>query len=141
MLVDFKSDGNDVMVFGYPEWTTFRGETLSNMHELNTVVYSRFFMAANDAEAENLDGRFVYWYGAPMSNVLPRQGLLGFDSGMFLIKAFEANGGDFSIATTAHRGVQNSFHFVVPDGCKGMINDALYFINYRPGEIVDHTLL
>lgn len=141
VLVDFKSDGNDVMVFGYPEWTTFRGETLSNMHELNTVVYSRFFMAANDAEAENLDGRFVYWYGAPMSNVLPRQGLLGFDSGMFLIKAFEANGGDFSIATTAHRGVQNSFHFVVPDGCKGMINDALYFINYRPGEIVDHTLL
>ncbi|MCM1111252.1 MAG: LysM peptidoglycan-binding domain-containing protein [Clostridium sp.] len=141
VLVDFKNDGNDVMVFGYPEWTTFRGETLDNMSALNTIVYSRFFMTPDDSEASLLDGRFVYWFGAPMNNVLPRQGLLGFDSGMYLIRTLSDNGGDFSVATPVSEGIQNSFHFVVPDGSLGLVNDALYLINYRPGGAVDSTLL
>lgn len=38
------SQSDPVRIFGYPEWITFRGETLVNMHKLNTVVFSRFIL-------------------------------------------------------------------------------------------------
>lgn len=140
-LADFKDAGNDVIVFGYPEWTTFRGETLTNMHALNTVVYSRFFTTADDTDSRGLDEKFNYWYGTPMANVLPRQGMLGFDSGMYLINALKQNGGDFSQPVVSDEGIQNGYHFIVPEGASGMINDALYFIYFRDNERIERTRL
>lgn len=142
VLVDFRQDGNDVTVFAYPEWTTFRGETLDNMHAINTVVYSRFQpVTENNLAAERLDGRFVYWYGKQMANVLPRQGLLGFDAGMFLIEAVRTGGVRFGSEMPLYRGIQNSFHFITPQTDSGLMNDVLYFINYRTGNVVESSLL
>ncbi len=138
----FKLDQPDSMfLFGYPEWTTFRGETLSNMHSLNTVVYSRFYSSPDDTDVNNVEQVFTRWYGAPMANYMPRQGLLGFDTGMFLIDALLTNGGDFDKASPEYNGVQNGYHFVRRPGEFGWINDKLYLINYRPGGTIERISL
>ncbi len=72
-----------VRLYGYPEWTTFRGETLTNMHTVNTYVYSRFFTSPEDPWAKRVEDAYERWYGQPMAAAVPRQGLLGFDTGMF----------------------------------------------------------
>ncbi len=140
-LVELKDKGRRVMVFGYPEWTTFRGETLKQMHEVGTVVYSRFFIDEEAQDTEALDGRFVYWYGKPMMNVLPRQGLLGFDAGMYLINALQQTRNDLSLPATMREGIQNGFHFIRPDNSLGMVNDMLFFINYRSDGSIDKIVL
>lgn len=119
-----------VKLFGYPEWITFRGETLENMHKLNTTVYSRFYADEESSRTRELEDRFRRWYGKGMDAAVPRQGLLGFDTGMFLIESF-ADGVD------KYDGVQNGYHFVTssPDG--GSYNDVLYFINFRPGGVTE----
>ncbi len=125
-----------VRLFGYPEWTMFRGETLHNMHNLNTTVYSRFFADYDDNRAESIDGKFRQWYGTPMESVVPRQGLMGFDAGMFLI-TYLTDG------NATHDGVQNGYRFVKASDADnaGLYNDMLYFITFRPGEAVDKTAL
>ena len=50
-----------VKVMGYPEWITFRGETLANMHNLNTTVYSRFFDDENNPRSRSLENKFKEW--------------------------------------------------------------------------------
>lgn len=138
----YKLEQPDAMLlFGYPEWTTFRGETLSNMHSLNTVVYSRFYSSPDDADVNRVEQVFNRWYGTPMANYMPRQGLLGFDTGMFVIDTILTNEGDFDKASPEYNGVQNGFHFVRRPGEFGWINDKLYLINYRPSGMIERISL
>ena len=121
-----------VQLFGYPEWTTFRGETLENMHNLNTTVYSRFYTDEESARTKDLDARYKQWYGTRMENAVPRLGLLGFDTGMFVIP-YMLNGGD------KYDGVQNGYYLVRSGENGGAYNDALYFVTFRPGNVTDKT--
>lgn len=138
-LIEFKSGmtGFDpVRLYGYPEWTTFRGETLENMHAMNTYVYSRFFTVPDDPWASEVQQTFEKWYGVPMGNYVPRQGLLGFDTAMYLIGALKD-----TTPVTTYNGVQNGFHFVRPAGVAGFVNDDLYFVNFRPSGLIDRIEL
>ena len=122
-----------VHLFGYPEWITFRGETLDNMHNLNTTVYSRFYEDEDSWRSRSLENKFKRWYGTKMEGAVPRQGSLGFDTAMFLI-------GNVLKGSSKYDGVQNGYNFVsVPDG--GQYNSALYFINFRPAGVTDKTVL
>lgn len=134
---------DNIRVFGYPEWTTFRGETLTNMQNLNTVIYSRFYTPEElDSDATDIENRYKAWYGGKgIEKAVPRQGLFGFDTGMFLIRALQRNQGDFGKAAPTNYGVQNSFHLVSPGGAKGYVNDVLYFINYRPSGLINKEIL
>lgn len=119
-----------VRLFGYPEWTTFRGETLENMNKLNTIVYSRFYTDDDNYRAKALEAKFKLWYGNSMENAVPRQGLLGFDTGMFIIKYLK-------YPSTRYDGIQNGFTFVSPDNAEGWYNNVLYLVNFRPGGIIE----
>lgn len=132
------ADPDPIRLFGYPEWITFRGETLVNMHKLNTLAYSRFYTVPDDPLVRNIDESFKRWYGVEMSNFVPRQGLFGFDTGMFLINALSrphVNGFE------PYDGVQNGFNFVKAENSRGWINDELYFINFRPSGLIDKISL
>lgn len=141
-LIEFKKSltGTDpIRLFGYPEWTTFRGETLVNMHALNSLVYSRFYIVPEDPAVRDVEDLFVEWYGAPMANFVPRQGLFGFDTGMYLINALRNGGEDMPM--TPYSGVQNGFGFVRRPSAQGWVNDELYFINFRPSGLIDKIAL
>lgn len=127
---------------GYPEWITFRGETLSNMHRLNSVVYSRFYTVPDDYLAQRVDNAFEKWYGEPMANFVPKQGLFGFDTAMFLIRWLSdeiINGNTTQIPV--YHGVQNGFDFKTVSGDAGKVNNSLYLINYRPSGVIDKIAL
>ena len=121
-----------VRLFGYPEWTTFRGETLDNMHNINTTVYSRFFTDENSDRARDIDAKFKTWYGTRMENAVPRQGLLGFDTGMYVILSLTGH-------PEGYDGVQNGYFYITPSSDGGAYNDTLYFINYRTGGVIDKS--
>jgi len=139
-VLDFKAKSlkaDPVQVFGYPEWITFRGETLQNMHKANCFVYSRFFTVPEEPSVKRVEDKYTGWYGTPMANFVPRQGLFGYDTAMFLINSLRAEqDGDMK----KWEGVQNGFDFKrIPGG--GLVNDELYFINYRPSGLIDKITL
>lgn len=119
-----------VKMLGYPEWTTFLGETLDNMKNLNTIVYSRFYTDDDNYRSRALENKFKRWYGTGMENAVPRQGMLGFDTGMFLIKYLK-------YPASRYDGVQNGYFFTSPDGVEGWYNDVMYLVNFRPGGIIE----
>lgn len=125
-----------VKMFGYPEWITFRGETLENMHKLNTTVYSRFYADEESARYRDIDTKFHTWYGKGMEAAVPRQGVLGFDTGMFILNYLGTDN------THSYEGVQNGYRFAKPaDTNSGMSNEMLYFINFRPGGMIEKYTL
>ena len=119
-----------VRLFGYPEWTTFRGETLTNMNNLNALVYSRFYTDDDNYRARALENKYKQWYGTSMENAVPRQGLLGFDTGMFLIKYLK-------YPAARYDGIQNGYTFISPNDADGWYNNVLYLVNFRPGGLIE----
>ncbi len=144
-LVDFKgalTSMDAVRLLGYPEWITYRGKTLENMQELEMYIYSRFLVSDNDPAAKDLDSKYKYWYGSNMMSGLPRQGLLGFDVALYLIRSLSVNQGDFDKYSIVYDGVQNPFHFRrAGNENSGWVNDELYMINLRPSGLVEKIVL
>ncbi|MCC8038232.1 MAG: LysM peptidoglycan-binding domain-containing protein [Bacteroidales bacterium] len=135
-------DPTRVRLFGYPEWVTFRGDAFDNMGLLNTVIYSRFYNDTQSYDAIRLANNYRRWYGTDMMEAVPSQGVLGFDTGCFLIRALRDNDGDLSRRLAPYDGVQSAFDFVTgEDEDEGQVNDALYFVYFRPGGIVEKTRL
>lgn len=120
-------------LFGYPDWVTFRGDALENLHMLDATIYSRFFLDESSSEAKAVADAFTRWYGAEMLEMVPSQAILGYDTGTFLISALRRHGGSIENLENyrSFRGTQSTFRFDrVPDG--GYVNKALYIINFKP---------
>ena len=77
-----------------------------------------------------------------MLKAMPTQGTLGFDTGMFLIKSLGDNKGQLGDnATWRYDGVQSGFHLVKPTDDGGLINEALYFITFRPSGLIEKVFI
>lgn len=126
-------------IFGYPDWTAFRGDALDMLHRLNATVYSRFFDDFNGFNARTLDSDFRRWYGASMLESIPSYGILGYDSASMIIKNLRANDGTFDpLLPRSYEGIQSVFDFR-RERC-GLVNSSLYIINYQPGGRVSARL-
>lgn len=115
-------------LFGYPEWITFKGKILEKMHQLNTVIYSRFGAETESEHYSDFTKAFRKWYGSDMLNVTPKQGLLGYDTTMFIIRSV-INNSEFE-PTYNYTGIQNTFNFSQSHNIEGFLNKSLYFIQF-----------
>ena len=133
----FKSERLDsnICVWGYAEWLTARGGTLEALHNANAYIFSRFFSVDKDFAQEELQNKFRYWYGIGIADRVPRQGVYGFDTGMYLIRALNVNNGDFGRYPSSYFGIQNSFEFIQHTE-RGFVNDEMYIINFAPGSAI-----
>lgn len=121
-----------VEIFGYPDWTAFRGEALEMLHRLGATIYSRFLDNFTGFEATEFSSAFRRCYGEPMIESVPTQALLGFDAANCIIKNLRANDGAFDPSyPTEYRGVQSTFRF--ERSGEGFANSALYIIRFAPG--------
>lgn len=124
-----------IFLFGYPEWIILRGSIKEKLHQLNTTIYSRFVSDPDNYRTRNFENRFRQWYGAPMHVTAPMFGTLGFDAGIWAIRAADRNIGD------KYTGIQNTFVIKPGDSYAGAANDALYLIRFTPTGVIDTVLL
>jgi LysM repeat protein len=134
--------GSNLLLFGYPEWTTFRSDALESMHKIDTTIYSRFFADSNSLDVKGFEAAFKRWYGKAPVDGVPSQALLGFDTGCYVFTALTRNFGDFSNnVNSSWRGAQSTFNFQHEGSDKGQVNESVYIIRFQPGNIVDTEVL
>ena len=107
---------------------------------MNATVYSRFFNDESETRSKRISEKYTSVYGSPMMAAVPVQGILGFDTGFFLLSAID-NDIEILDGNTFHNGIQSGFHFVKQDDAAGKVNDLLYFVNFRPSGLVDKRVL
>lgn len=129
---DASTRRSEVVVFGYPEWLTFRGELADKLGELDATVYSRFFENESSAECAGVKDKFKEAYGSQMLDVVPSQGMLGFDTGMFLLTTLPLCDADFHAYKEPYSGLQTSFS-LDDSSTAGLVNSSLLLIQFRPG--------
>lgn len=139
---------SNVSVFGYPEWITFRGDSFDELCDLDATIYSRFLSNDSRRDIRELKDRYKALYGDEMFEAVPTQGILGYDTGSFIIKGLRRIE-DTGVFPSEYEGVQSYLKLgwsgetsTDPvtgemNSTGGLVNEALYIINYRPGGIVE----
>lgn len=128
------------VLFGYPEWITFRGDYFNRLGENNATIYTRFYVTADDPARQEAERAFKEAYGVTMLDAAPIQGLLGYDTGRYLIGALRSNHGDFNENPGEYAGIQSSFMFTDRSEADGLVNRALYIVTFGPGGYVNKQL-
>lgn len=124
-----------IKLFGYPDWVAFRGQAEDELHRIGAVIYSRFNFNPADPGNGDINSKFRQWYGSSQIEVFPTQGTLGYDAGNALYRMM-STGWPETIPTKGYgtySGEQSSFRFMHNDDKGGIINDALYIIEFLPG--------
>lgn len=123
----------EVIVWGYPEWLA-NTSSYAKMHELDCYMYSR-----NDLpepyQSEQINSDYLTWYGPHMLTAFPRRAYMGFDTGMFILKAFRDNG-KIGVSGTVYSGITMPIQLNRFNNKGGFYNDKLLMINMAPGEII-----
>lgn len=131
-VTDENEELTEIALFGYPDWTAFRGEALELLQKLNARVYSRFYDNFLGFDSRIIADDFRFWYGRDMIESIPSQGLLGYDTAQYIIRNIRANDSSFNPSWKLYTpGIQSVFRFdSVPDG--GYFNNALYIVDFLP---------
>lgn len=147
-LHDNAADQSSVTIFGYPEWITFRGDSFDDICDLNATIYSRFMACDTDADTRRLKNRYKEIYGSEMFEAVPTQGILGYDIATFIVKGLREKE-ETGVFPPEFDGVQSYWRLGWSGATQsdevtgettsngGLVNEALYFINYLPGGSVE----
>lgn len=131
-LSDNEAEWTEIALFGYPDWTAFRGEALELLQKLNARVYSRFYDNFLGFDSKIIGDDFRFWYGTDMIESIPSQGLLGYDTANYIIRNIRANEGRFNpMWNRFTSGIQSVFSFAQASGA-GYYNNALYIVDFLP---------
>lgn len=151
-LRDDFADPASVGLFGYPDWTAFRGEALDNLHRLNATVYSRFFNDESKYETRMFNAEYERRYRTRPTEQVPSQAQLGYDTARYLITNINNNGGLYTPEDQPlFTGLQSSFLLMSDNEYNtnekeeiigAPVNQTLYIVTFRPGvESVDIKVL
>ncbi|MDD6890311.1 MAG: LysM peptidoglycan-binding domain-containing protein [Bacteroidales bacterium] len=128
---------DDLAIFGYPEWLTFRGERKENLFELNATIYSRFYYDDTYYPARRAVEAYRETYGHDINSAVPSQALMGYDVASFIINSMRKNGGDFHSDITPYDGLQSDF-ILSDDDSQGLVNTSVELIKFIKGGSIEH---
>lgn len=135
----------NVVVWGYPEWITFRDDSFREICDLDATIYSRFFSDSRDFRNCELAERFRKEFGTDMVEAVPTQGVLGYDIGLYIIRGLREKAAT-GVFPTDFSGLQSELRLVRASGPEsgesgGLYNEALLLIHFLPGGTVEKICL
>ena len=132
--------GDDVVVFGYPEWTVYKDDRLKMLHSLGAVIYSRFYYDEQVQRSKDFEAKYAAAFKGEMVKSTPIQAALGFDTGIYLIEALRQGKGDLAAGQFKYDGLQYGFDFTTPTATTGAENKVLYFIQFNGDGTIERVM-
>lgn len=119
-------------MFGYPEWQTYTNDYLASFYELDTYFYSSFYTNNLFPAAVNFTQSYRRWFSKDMTNIYPKYGMLGFDTGYFFLKglAMYGNKMDENLNSIQVTPIQTGFKFERVNNWGGFINRKVFFVRF-----------
>lgn len=128
-------------LFGYPEWQTYTNDYLEDFYALNTYIYSYFYANNLSSEVKNFYQYYKKWYSKNLIATYPKYGMLGFDTGLYFLKAMHTQGINFekNINNADSENIQTGFFFERVNNWGGFINTNLFIVHFKPDYTVTKT--
>ena len=122
----------DYKLFGYPEWQIYAKDTQEQLYEADTYFYTTFYSHYSMPEVSKFQNDYIRRYNCPIQNIFPKYGMLGYDTGYYMLLAISMYGKEMAdnINNVGYTPIQTGFHFERTGEWGGMVNKKAYFIHY-----------
>lgn len=123
----------NITLFGYPDYQRFSGRELRMVFELNTVLYTPFYVDFEKESTQNVIQLFRNSFYTDPSAEYPYFGLLGFDIAYYFLNAVHEFGSDFErcLPYLKVNLSTSGFDFRRKNNWSGMVNTKVNFLNYK----------
>jgi hypothetical protein len=124
--------GQNIHLFGYPEWQTKTSDYLESFFELDTYFYSSFYMNTLFSAAIQFTNSYYRWYGKESEYKYPNYAMLGFDTGYFFLKGLSLYGTELenNLPKMDLTPIQTGFKFERVKNWGGFINKKVFFVHF-----------
>jgi len=141
--IETTSPSLDISLYGYPEWQVHAREILEDLFILDTHFFATFFANNTSQEVKNFYGEYKRWYHKNLLPLYPKYGMLGYDSGMFLLNALNRFGTGFhlELENCTIPLLQSSFDFRQKDSDNFYSNMNLFIVRLTPDFTIEKTLV
>ena len=119
---------------GYPEYVTYLKDYQTDLQDIDTYVFSRFFNSKG-FRTRDVEAMYKRSFSGEILNSVPNMVLMGFDLGMYIINTL---GQGIGIDNNAplHKGIQTSYKFERVNDQGGLINRAIDVVHFS----TDHQI-
>jgi len=124
--------GQNIHLFGYPEWQTYTRDHLESFFELDVYFYSSFYTNTLFPAAVQFTNAYHKWYSKDLSSKYPNYAMLGFDTGFFFLKGLSRYGSELenNLSKMNLTPIQTGFKFQRVNNWGGFINKKVFFIRF-----------
>lgn len=131
--------GVRISMLGYPDWLTFKDETLGGMFRYDSYVYSTFFRNNSLPAVKSVEANYQSKFGKAMGTSTPRFGLLGFDVGYYFLHGISACGESFENLqnTLPFKPLQHKLSFERIGENKGFVNRNVYLVRFKTNKKIE----
>ncbi len=124
----------DISLIAYPEYVLYLKDYQTDLQDIDTYMFSRFFNAKG-FRTRDLEAAYkANFSGEPLQG-MPNMALLGYDTGMFLLKSLGVDG-RIDEDTPLYKGIQTSFRFERVEDWRGNTNQAIEIVHFS----TDHKI-
>lgn len=129
---------HNIALFGYPEYQA-QSRLYPKFHELNTFIYTSFFVNTNSYHYSMFNKQMEKWYKRQQIRSIPRFGMLGFDTGYYFLKGLSlyGNQSEKQINNMNISPYQSFFHFERVNNWGGFINKKVVFVNFKRNKTIN----
>ena len=125
-------------LFGYPEWLENADKYADALYANDSFLYTDAFYNPNDQQTKNFEAKYKETFNTePDKSVHPCMALLGYDTGLHMLRGIAQNGSNFNTQATGTGQLQSEVRFERIEQDGGLINNSLFFIHYRPDRLID----
>ena len=124
--------GQNIHLFGYPEWQTYTRDHLESFFELDVYFYSSFYTNTLFPAAVQFTNAYHKWYSKDLISKYPNYVMLGFDTGFFFLKGLSRYGSELenNLSKMNLTPIQTGFKFQRVNNWGGFINKKVFFIRF-----------
>jgi hypothetical protein len=145
MILDSHPDFQ-ISLFGYPAWQAHIAKLYDSVDDfflLNTSFYTAFYATPTSSDVKLFHNNFYKWYNRNLTNLFPKYGILGYDTGRYFILLINKYGMQFNnhINEMKYTGVQTDFCFQRVNVWGGFINTNMYLVDYNPDYSITKNLV
>jgi LysM repeat protein len=126
-----------ITLFGYPDWQTMNKAYKRRLNELNSYIFSSFYVDVQEQNVRNFQISFIHNFGTSMLNTYPKYGMMGYDIAAYFIPRMFFEKSENSENRLSISPLQNDFQFSVNNDAGGSYNKCFYIIHYTRNNTVE----
>lgn len=127
----------ELSLIGYSSWLNqsdrYEGELFLN----DTYIFTPSYYEPSFADVRQFNADYQAWFKKQPLDVIPRMGLLGYDTGLQMLQGILKYGEKYNVQGTEKGLLQSNLRFGRTEEDGGYINQSMFLIHYKPNRTID----